>query len=465
MRNEVIRFSDTNIGWLYFGDNGKAQKWLITDKNGDRYYAGSDGKLVRNEVIPFSDSKIGWLYFGDNGKAQKWLITTKNGDRYYAGSDGKLVRNEVIRFSDSKIGWLYFGDNGKAQKWLITAKNGDRYYAGADGKLVRNEVIRFSDSKIGWLYFGDNGKAQKWLITAKNGDRYYAGSDGKLVRNEVIPFSDSKIGWLYFGDNGKAQKYLITAKNGDRYYGGSDGKLVRNEMIRFSDSKIGWLYFGDNGKAAVGKIVSSGGKYYYATRGDGSIMQTSGRIFLNGNMYFAQDGGVLLRNTWKKIDNKWYHFNSSGVNDKTSTTPPLDAMGEKAQKYSSSTEYLILVDRDEHRVSIYTGEIWNWRQVKTFLCGNGKASTPTITGQFSIPSKYPRSHPYFDSGSARCWYPTRIYGGYLFHSVLYYQQSGPYSIMDGRLGVGVSHGCIRLALDNAKWIYDNIPLGTKVVIY
>ena len=37
--------------------------------------------------------------------------------------------------------------------------------------------------------------------------------------------------------------------------------------------------------------------------------------------------------------------------------------------------------------------------------------------------------------------------------------------MDGRLGMHLSHGCVRLDIDNAKWIYDNIPYGTKVVIW
>ena len=33
--------------------------------------------------------------------------------------------------------------------------------------------------------------------------------------------------------------------------------------------------------------------------------------------------------------------------------------------------------------------------------------------------------------------------------------------MDGRVGIPLSHGCVRLQIDNAKWIYDNIPRGTK----
>jgi hypothetical protein len=37
--------------------------------------------------------------------------------------------------------------------------------------------------------------------------------------------------------------------------------------------------------------------------------------------------------------------------------------------------------------------------------------------------------------------------------------------MDGRLGMGLSHGCVRLDINNAKWIYDNIPRNTTVVVY
>lgn len=38
-------------------------------------------------------------------------------------------------------------------------------------------------------------------------------------------------------------------------------------------------------------------------------------------------------------------------------------------------------------------------------------------------------------------------------------------VYNGTLGKQVSHGCVRLDINNAKWLYDNIPNGTKVVIY
>ena len=139
-----------------------------------------------------------------------------------------------------------------------------------------------------------------------------------------------------------------------------------------------------------------------------------------------------------------------------------EEMLKKAQSYSSNTRYLILVNCSAHSVGIYSGSQGNWSQVRYMRCGDGKESTPTVKGTFTtIGRTY-----YFDSdGGVRCFYATRFYGHYLLHSVLYDQTPTPQTILDGRVGVGVSHGCVRLLIDDAKWIYDNIPLGTKVVSY
>lgn len=42
---------------------------------------------------------------------------------------------------------------------------------------------------------------------------------------------------------------------------------------------------------------------------------------------------------------------------------------------------------------------------------------------------------------------------------------GMFNNQDGRLAQNLSHGCVRLAIQDAKWIYDNIPYGTKAVTY
>ncbi|WP_211329094.1 L,D-transpeptidase [Parvibacter caecicola] len=63
-----------------------------------------------------------------------------------------------------------------------------------------------------------------------------------------------------------------------------------------------------------------------------------------------------------------------------------------------------------------------------------------------------------------CWYCTQIKGNYLFHSVSDLPGSKT-KLPDGRLGVANSHGCVRLEIGNAKWMYDNVPYRSKIYIY
>ena len=62
-----------------------------------------------------------------------------------------------------------------------------------------------------------------------------------------------------------------------------------------------------------------------------------------------------------------------------------------------------------------------------------------------------------------CYYATEWYPSYFFHSIIYYQ--GTWDVLDASMGYNASHGCVRLNTDNALWIYENIPYGTKVVSY
>ena len=130
----------------------------------------------------------------------------------------------------------------------------------------------------------------------------------------------------------------------------------------------------------------------------------------------------------------------------------------RANLYSSSTPYLLMVNRSRHKVYIFQGYRGNWKQIREWYCGDGAASTPTVEGTFKVQSR----GYYFDSGSARCYWWTQFYGNYLFHSVLYHKDG---TLMDGRVGMALSHGCVRLEIQNAKWIYDTIPSGSTVVVY
>lgn len=172
--------------------------------------------------------------------------------------------------------------------------------------------------------------------------------------------------------------------------------------------------------------------------------------------YYYQSGKVLKG--IKKVDGTWYEFNKKTGKLKRKIG---DDMDKKAQKYKSGKKYLVLVSKEKHQVRIYKGKKNKWKRVKKFKCTVGKSSTPTPSGTYRIGSK----GRYFNTGTnMRCWYWTSFKGDYLFHSVLYNRNSKPNHLLNGRLGADLSHGCIRLALGNARWLQKKVPSGTKVVI-
>lgn len=131
---------------------------------------------------------------------------------------------------------------------------------------------------------------------------------------------------------------------------------------------------------------------------------------------------------------------------------------------TGSSQYYIRVNYGANCVTILTkDEEGNYtKPYKSMICSSGK-STPT-SGTYKISYKYRWLSLY---GGVYGQYSTRIVKNILFHSVPYYQQRADtleYEEYD-KLGTTASAGCIRLTVQDAKWIYDNITSGTYVEFY
>ena len=125
----------------------------------------------------------------------------------------------------------------------------------------------------------------------------------------------------------------------------------------------------------------------------------------------------------------------------------------------SLTSNLIYVNLKDQITYIYKGSINNWDKIKSFKCSTGIESEKTPTGIFDVRERgaWFFSDKYNQGGK----YWVQFYGDYLFHSVPYNKDQS--EVVDYTLGVPASHGCIRLKTEDAKWIYDNIESGTKVI--
>lgn len=125
-------------------------------------------------------------------------------------------------------------------------------------------------------------------------------------------------------------------------------------------------------------------------------------------------------------------------------------------------KYWIKVNKKANVATVYQLKSGKYKPIKAFLVSCGGSNTPS--GTFYTPAKY-RWHTLM--GPSYGQYCTRIHGGILFHSVWYYSHSkASQSTKEfNKLGQTASHGCVRLSVADAKWIYDHCALGTKVTVY
>ncbi|MCR4956265.1 MAG: L,D-transpeptidase [Lachnospiraceae bacterium] len=132
---------------------------------------------------------------------------------------------------------------------------------------------------------------------------------------------------------------------------------------------------------------------------------------------------------------------------------------------AKTTAYTIKVNRKKNVVTVYKKDKKGAYTVpvKAMTCSVGKNNN-TPKGTFRIYGKY-RWRPLFYGVYGQ--YAVRFNGSILFHSVTYTKKS-PSALQwkeYNKLGSAASHGCVRLTVEDAKWIYQHCAMNTRVIVY
>lgn len=133
--------------------------------------------------------------------------------------------------------------------------------------------------------------------------------------------------------------------------------------------------------------------------------------------------------------------------------PDVNAHPDMWIKVSEAKQRVYLMDHDKVLYMMY--------------CSTGSGGDrATPTGTYQIQPE--RGDHFFNQASgegANYWVSWKDHGIYLFHSVPVDAQGHYVESEAQQLGKRAnSHGCIRLSVPDAKWMYQNIKVGTKVVI-
>ena len=421
------------------------------------YYAGASGELKTGWIKP----KSAWYWLDPaNGGAMVTGVHTIAGKTYHFNASGAMSASKWVEHDGA---WHYATSKGHFQTgWLNL--NGKTYWLDpANGGAVATGFFFVEESEY---FANENGSIAKATWVKRDGALLLATTDGRLVQEATYTSGGGikLVGGEYEGATG-----LINLEGSLLHVDpASEEGALSTGWIEIEESK---LWANAQGIIQTGWEKIDGAWYYFST---GGIMQT-GWVKDAGIWYYLNEDGKM-HTGWLEIGEDKYYLKASGA---MATGTIL--IGEKAYKFGnngkfisiekeiaakaqnigSSTSWLILVDTTANKVGVFNGKKGNWNLVHYWSCSAGAPSTPTVKGYFTVGN---RGTNFGEDKGYTCWWWTQFYGDYLFHSVLYY----PYSktaIQDGRLGMNLSHGCIRLHIDNAKWIYDNIPRGTKVYVY
>jgi len=147
------------------------------------------------------------------------------------------------------------------------------------------------------------------------------------------------------------------------------------------------------------------------------------------------------------------------VSEESSTWQEEDISIIENIDYSNSADFRIEVDLPRQRLIVfYSDEV-----LKEFICSGGTPGDDTPLGEFTTIEKI--EYSWIDRYNVGAYYWVRFFGNYLIHSVPF-DENGEMIVEEfEKLGQPASHGCIRLRIDEAKWLYETLPLGVKVLIY
>ena len=170
----------------------------------------------------------------------------------------------------------------------------------------------------------------------------------------------------------------------------------------------------------------------------------------------GKDGQVP--NNTDAVANDIYNDLTNGQGGQIELTTKDAAYGTDATV--SSNGHWIEYNISTYEVRLYDGTNVAWSTNQT---SNGKSSTPTITGLYTVWNKtYEQCMPNPPSPTPLCNIHYVTYwekSGYAFHEAWWMSEAA------GNVQNGISHGCINMYQADAKRVYDWASIGTPVWVH
>lgn len=444
-------------------DSVKAS-WTVSDKIYTRYslelYLGGNSTVAQKRISVGKTAASASIASSSlkNARYYTYLIgqTTLNNNKTVYYGQGMLKTFDYVK-KPAKVKGVKAVPNANAAKLSWNAVSNASYYTvykstkSSSGYKVAKSKCTSTSLKIKGL---TGGKKYYFKVVAVSqaGGKTVIGTQSNAVlakipvvagqvRNVQLTFDSKKNLALTWSRTAKATSYHILYKKA------ADSKykiLIKTKKSNYSLAK---LKADTKYNIKVQAVTRIGNKVYLSSK-------TSKVITVTPRQYRDKNYNKLLASQVRSIG---YVGNKCIYTTKKYSTEVKTAF-VNYKGYSSKTKYLIWISHYTQQVSIFQGSKGKWKMIRTFICATGTAKNHSPRGVFKITYK---EKGWFYT-STKELYVTHYKGRNSFHTRPLWNNG---SVQNPTIGKPASHGCVRCYNQDAKYIYDKMPIGTTVVSY
>lgn len=400
--------SDKVLTW---GKSHKIEVRAIRIVNGERKYGPKSTKAVKVTMKPAQPALSSATAKTYNSVQVKW--------KKVSGANGY----ELLRKAD----------NGKYKK--IARVKGEKTVSYLDKKASLGVKYTYtvraywqSTSKIQTSSYATKGVSAKTKLEAPVMRKATTGKEKITVKWKS---ADGAQGYIIYRQTEKGKFKKLATVKGASTLSYTDKKIKENVKYTYKVKAY---------RVSAGKTYSSA----LSQKGKSAKLATSVKVVT------VHDANSIMNGKQVRL---YYKPDGTQIQDVSSII-------------GKQSSYTIYVNKAKNQVTVYAKDGKVYIPVKSFVCSVGKSVTPTPNGTFNTKCKYRWQEMMGPSWGQ--WVTRITWDGILFHSVFYNSTNNNNSLSVAaynNLGQAASHGCIRLTAGDAKWLYDNCAVGTKVVIH
>ena len=353
----VVDFDRITRGLYYDGqdyyfvlEQGVPATDYLLNLHGEKYYFGSDGKMIKDEIVEYEEEKY---YFDTNGTMVK---------------DTWITHEEIDAFDGSKERTTYyFGPTGRAYRAVNTSNNlvikmidGARYGFNDEGARLEGYVTKDGNE----VDVTEETECIDTLLYYFDPEENYAAAQGWILYNGNKPddYDDEDELYLYFDPktgrkvaSNEVGKYIARVIEGERYLFDSNG--IRQKKWYATPSNPGTpRYYSEDFEGFLSK------GWFEAIPQDGCVREQNQKYHKDEEYqwYYAAKNGKIIRNGIKKIGKYYYCFDQDGVmqSDSLVVVSGVNSFVNAYRAYDLKRDQIVMAKKEYSEAILEDGQKW-----------------------------------------------------------------------------------------------------------